>query len=189
MAKSHYLEKDRLANLIAAIQILGVSDRSSGTLNRWVAELEASEELTPEQLNSSPIKFAERKKWSTVFEQHPGFLKTYSLRGETRMLLRRRYAQSANFAPKNGAAAASPETKDSEDAIASKPLTADQIEVLINTAIELHGREAAADRGPERFRPFLMATLGAVLGTLAGGAIIVFLSMMQAVPHTVRLFD
>jgi len=34
-----------------------------------------------------------------------------------------------------------------------------------------------------------MATLGAVLGTLAGGAIIVILSMMQAVPHTVRLFD
>jgi hypothetical protein len=192
MAKSHYLEKDRLANVIAAIQILGVSDRASGTLNRWVAELEASEELTSEQLNSSPVKFAERKKWSTVFEQHPEFFKTYSLRGETRVLLRMRYAQSANFAPKNGATT-SPETKDkpdsTEDTIASKPLTADQIQVLINTAIELHGREAAADRGPERFRPFLMATLGAVLGTLAGGAIIVILNMMQAVPHTVRLFD
>jgi len=192
MAKSHYLEKDRLANVIAAIQILGVSDRSSGTLNRWVAELEASEELTSEQLNSSPIKFAERKKWSTVFEQHPEFFKTYSLRGETRVLLRMRYAQSANFAPKNGATT-SPETRDKpdsiEDTISNKPLTADQIQVLINTAIELHGREAAADRGPERFRPFLMATLGAVLGTLAGGAIIVILNMIQAVPHTVRLFD
>jgi hypothetical protein len=193
MAKRHYLEKDRLANVIAAIQILGVSDRSSGTLNRWVAELEASEELTSEQLDSSPVKFAERKKWSTVFEQHPEFFKTYPLRGETRVLLRLRYAQSANFVPKNGTATAAPETKDkpdsADDAIASKPLTADQIEVLINTAIELHAREAAADRGPERFRPFLMATLGAVLGTLAGGAIIVVLSMMQAVPHTVRLFD
>jgi hypothetical protein len=30
MAKSHYLEKDRLANAIAAIQILGVSDRLLG---------------------------------------------------------------------------------------------------------------------------------------------------------------
>ena len=193
MAKSHYLEKDRLANVIAAIQILGVSDRSSGTLNRWVAELEASEELTSEQLDSSPIKFAERKKWSTVFEQHPEFFKSYTLRGEPRVLLRLRYAQSANFTPKNGTAAGTPENKDSkpdngEETVASKPLTADQIQLLINTAIELHAREAAADRGPERFRPFLMATLGAVLGTLAGGGIIVMLSLMQGV-HTVRLFD
>jgi len=30
MAKSHHLEKDRLANVIAAIQILGVFDCSSG---------------------------------------------------------------------------------------------------------------------------------------------------------------
>ena len=42
MAKSHYLEKDRLPNLIAAIQIFGVSDLSSGTLNRWVAEPQSS---------------------------------------------------------------------------------------------------------------------------------------------------
>jgi hypothetical protein len=193
MAKSHYLEKDRLANVIAAIQILGVSDRSSGTLNRWVAELEASEELTAEQLNTSPIKFAERKKWSTVFEQHPEFFKTYTLRGEPRVLLRLRYAQSANFMPKNGAASATPEAKpegaEESGSIASKPLTADQIEVLINTAIELHDRAVEADRGPERFRPFLMATIGAVLGTVAGGAIILALSLLQAAPHTVRLFD
>ena len=53
---------------------------------------------------------------------------------------------------------------------------------------ELHARAAAADRGPERFRRFLMDTLGAVLGTVAGGGIIVMLSLMQGV-HTVRLFD
>jgi hypothetical protein len=193
MAKSHYLEKDRLANVLAAIQILGVSDRSSGSLNRWVAELEAREELTSDQLDSSPIKFAERKKWSMLFEQHPEFFKSYTLRGEPRVLLRLRYAQTANFSLKNGAASATPENKDKvvngeEPGIASKPLTADQIQMLINTAIELHARDAAADRGPERFRPFLMATLGAVLGTLAGGGIIVMLSLMQGV-HTVRLFD
>jgi len=39
MAKSPHLEKDRLADVMAAIQILGVSDRSSGTLNRRVAEI------------------------------------------------------------------------------------------------------------------------------------------------------
>src|SRR5437868_13946068 len=94
MAKSHYLEKDRLANLIAAIQAMAVADRPSGTLNRWVAKLEASEELTSEQRDQSPIKFAERKKWQTVFEQHPEFFKTYTLRGEPRVLLRWRYSES-----------------------------------------------------------------------------------------------
>ena len=106
MANSHYLEKDRLAQVIAAIQIMGVSDRPSGTLNRWVAELEASEELTSEQLDQAPIKFAERKKWPTVFEQHPEFFKTYTLRGDLRVLLRWRYADTI----KNGANGAAPGT-------------------------------------------------------------------------------
>lgn len=191
MAKSHYLESDRLANVIAAIQILGVSDRSSGSLNRWVAELEASEELTSDQLDQSPIKFAERKKWQTIFEQHPEFFKTYTLRGESRVLLRWRYAQTI----KDDASGAA-ENKDKADAdnaaekpnTPSKPLSPDQIQVLINTAIEMHAKEAAAERGPERFRPFLMATIGAVLGTLAGGAIIVVLGFMQS-GHATRLFD
>src|SRR5258708_28508741 len=137
MANGYYLEKDRLANLIAAVQAMGVADRPSGTLNRWVAELEASEELTSEQLDQSPIKFAERKKWQTVFEQHPEFFKTYTLRGEPRVLLRWRYSESikteANGAP-NGKNNGDKANKSDDSAAApSKPLNADQIQVLINT--------------------------------------------------------
>src|ERR1700745_2119211 len=162
MAKGHYLEKDRLANVIAAIQAMGVADRPSGTLNRWVAELEASEELTSRQLDQSPIKFAERKKWQTVFEQHPEFFKSYTLRGEPRVLLRWRYAESIK-SEANGAANGkdSAETSESNSAPQSKPLNADQIQVLINTAIELHAKEVAGERPPERFRPLLMAIIGA----------------------------
>lgn len=203
MAKSHYLEKDRLANVIAAIQILGVADRSWGTLHRWVAELEASEELTPDQLDQMPVKFAERKKWSMVFEQHPEFFKVYTVRGEQRVLLRLRYAQAvnANANQKADAFAAlenllakadkekdKPEAAEDKDNGTSKPLTPDQIQLLINTAIQLHDRALEAERPPERFRPFVMATVGAVLGTIAGGAIIVLFGLMQS-PHTVHLFD
>jgi hypothetical protein len=191
MAKSHYLENDRLANVIAAIQAMAVADRPSATLNRWVAELEASEELTSDQLDQSPIKFAERKKWQTVFEQHPEFFKTYTLRGEPRVLLRWRFSESIK-SEANGAA----DGKDSEDkdksgsnaAPTSKPLNADQIQVLINTAIEMHAKEVAGDRPPERFRPLLMAIIGAALGTVAGGSIILLLSLLQSGPAH-RLFD
>ncbi len=185
MAKGHYLEENRLANVIAAIQAMSVADRPSATLNRWVAELEASEELTSEQLDQSPIKFAERKKWQTVFEQHPEFFKTYTLRGESRVLLRWRYSESikAEGNGKNGAA-----KTDDGAAPPSKPLHADQIQVLINTAIEMHAKEVAGERSPDRFRPFLMAVIGAALGTLAGGIVILLLGLLQSGPAH-RLFD
>jgi hypothetical protein len=204
MAKGHYLEADRLANIIAAIQAMGVADRPSGTLNRWVAELEASEELTSNQLDQSPIKFAERKKWQTVFEQHPEFFKTYTLRGEPRVLLRWRYAESIkneangaangkNHADKNQADKNHSDknhTDNSEDgtALPSKPLNADQIQVLINTAIEMHAKEVGGERSPDKFRPLLMATIGAGLGTLAGGIIILLIGLLQNGPAH-RLFD
>ena len=193
MAKGHYLEENRLANVIAAIQAMGVADRPSGTLNRWVAELEASEELTSEQLDQSPIKFAERKKWQTVFEQHPEFFKTYTLRGDPRVLLRWRYSESikteANGAP-NGKNNGDKTASKSDDGAAapSKPLNADQIQVLINTAIEMHAKEVAGERSPDRFRPFLMAVIGAALGTLAGGIVILLLGLLQSGPAH-RLFD
>ena len=189
MAKSHYLENDRLANVIAAIQAMAVADRPSATLNRWVAELEASEELTSEQLDQSPIKFAERKKWQTVFEQHPEFFKTYTLRGEPRVLLRWRFSESIK-SEANGAANGkdSAEKSGSNTAPPSKPLNPDQIQVLINTAIEMHAKEVVGERPPERFRPLLMAIIGAALGTVAGGSIIVLIGLLQSGP-THRLFD
>jgi len=206
MAKGHYLEKDRLANVIAAIQAMGVADRPSGTLNRWVAELEAGEELTSEQLEQPPIKFAERKKWQTVFEQHPEFFKSYTLRGEPRVLLRWRYAESlkseANGAANGKHSQGQDEDNDEQDEPEdkskgkpgsnaeppSKPLTADQIQVLINTAIEMHAKEVAGEQNPDKFRPLYMAVIGAALGTVAGGIIILLIGLIQSGPAH-RLFD
>jgi hypothetical protein len=196
MAKSHYLETDRLPNVIAAIQTMAVAERPSATLNRWVAELEASEELTSDQLDQSPIKFAERKKWQTVFEQHPEFFKTYTLRGEPRVLLRWRFSESIKR-DANGAASGkdsaeknndSAEKKESDAVQAGKPLNADQIQVLINTAIGMHAKEVAGERAPEQFKPLLMAIVGAALGTVAGGLIVLLIALLQSGPAH-RLFD
>jgi hypothetical protein len=192
MAKGHYLEKDRLANVIAAIQILGVSEAASGTLDRWAAELEAPEELTPEQLATTPVRFGDRKKWQAIFEQHPEFFKNYTTRGEQRVSLRWRYAQAVNAPPKPKAQAAEPNALAKPDdeydlsKIPSKPLTPEQMQVLINTAIELHAREVAADRPADRLHTPLMTLVGALLGSVAGGALVVFLSSH---PAMVRIFD
>ena len=193
MANGHYLEKDRLSNVIAAIQLLGVSDQPTGTLNRWVAELEAGEEMTPEQLERTPIKYAERKKWSAVFEQHPEFFKTYSARGEQHVMLRWRYAQSFNANPTKAADSAAEGRKKPDDAeqhaiVRSKPLNADQLQVLINTAIELHDKKVASKRRPNRWPPFLLAAVGAALGTIVGGGAVVLLGWMQMM-RMLPIFD
>jgi hypothetical protein len=194
MPKSYYLESDRLANVIAAIQILGVSDQASATLARWVAELEASEEMTPEQLTLTPIKYGERKKWAAIFEQHPEFFKTYALRGEQHVLLRLRYAQSFNkLNSNNGASADAADQQprkgtNDNPPVVSKPLNPDQIQVLIKTAIDLHAQAAAAERKPDRLSPLVMAGVGAALGTLVGGSAVVLLGWMQ-MTHMIRLFN
>jgi hypothetical protein len=197
MAKSQYLEKDRLANVIAAIQILGVSECASGTLDRWAAELEASEELTPQEIEKTPVRFGDRKKWQTIFEQHPEFFKSYTTRGEPRVALRWRYAQTVNGHGKpDGKSVDAGEPKEEVKAasydltkVPSHPLTADQIQVLINTAIELHGREAAAARPPDRFHTPLFAVVGALLGSIAGGLLVAVLAANSTIPALSRIFD
>jgi hypothetical protein len=190
MPKSRYLESDRLAHVIAAIQILGVSDQTSATLNRWVAELEASEGLTNEHLELTPIKFAERKKWAAVFEQHPEFFKSYTLHGEQHVLLRLRYAQSFNklnsLSKSNAGNEAQTGTDDQAQSNDSKqqasvvgvPLNPEQIQMLIRTAIDLRAQEAAAGRKPD-LSPLLMIGVGAALGTIMGGSAIVLLGWLQ----------
>src|SRR3990172_7721708 len=134
MANNRYLEKDRLAHVIAAIQVLALSDRPTGKLDRWIAELEASEELTSEQIDDLPIKYADRKKWATVFEQHPEFFKSYTLHGEQRVLLRWRYSQALNAGATNVPAAQQSATEKPEHSdivddnrhILSEPLTTDK---------------------------------------------------------------
>ena len=194
MAKSQYLEKDRLAHVIAAIQILGVSDCASGTVDRWAAELEASEELTPKQIEHASVRFVERKKWQTIFEQHPEFFKSYTTRGEPRVALRWRYAQIVNGHGKpNGQAEEGAEAKDESKTnggydltkVPTRPLTADQIQVLIKTAIELHGRETEAARPSDWFRTPLMTVVGALVGSVTGGVIV---AMLAGSSGMVRIF-
>jgi hypothetical protein len=196
MANNRYLEKDRLAHVIAAIQVLALSDRATGKLDRWIAELEASEELTAEQIDDLPIKYADRKKWAAVFEQHPEFFKSYTLHGEQRVLLRWRYSQALNADATNapGAELATTDTPehshiaDDDPQIVSEPLTSDQIQVLIDIAIELHAKEAAAAQQPDYVSPMLMAAIGAVAGTVVGGSAVVLLGWLQ-LAYAARIFD
>jgi hypothetical protein len=138
------------------------------------------------------VRFSDRKKWQTIFEQHPEFFKSYTTRGEPRVVLRWRYAQVVNGHGKSKDTETA-ETKDETKPqgpfdltkLPSRPLSAEQIQVLINTAIELHGREAAAARPPEKYRAPFFAVVGVLLGSIAGGALVALLTASAAS----RIFD
>jgi hypothetical protein len=202
MASSAYLEQDRLAQIIAAIQIMGTSDWPSGSLNRWVSELEAGAQLTPKQLGLTPIHFGERKKWAAVFEQHPEFFKTFTVAGEERVALRWRFSQSVNSNGKapSAAAAAAPSgdgsadvgwtagdkaADDTEHKSDGHPLTPEQISVLMTVAIELHSRAVAEQNILDRFGPALITAVGALIGAVIGGGTV---ALFMWSPLT-RIFD
>ena len=118
MAKSHYLEKDRLANVIAAIQIMAVADRPSGTLNRWVAELEASEELTAEQLDNRPSSLPNARNGRRCSSSTRSSSRPTPCGASLRVLLRWRYAESI----KNGASGnGSPSDDKTKQAMTAEP--------------------------------------------------------------------
>jgi hypothetical protein len=60
--------------------------------------------------------------------------------------------------------------------------------VLINIAIEVYAKELAGEQNPDKFRPLLTAVVGAALGTVAGGIIILLIGLLQSGPAQ-RLFD
>jgi hypothetical protein len=188
MANAGYLEKDRLALVIAAIQIMGVSDRAAGSLNRWINELDASEALPPDRLERLSVHYSDRKKWAAVFDQHPEFFKTYSVKGEPHVALRWRFSQSIKYDPGTETAEfpspIEPGKDDERTRIARQPLTAEQIAVLITTAIELHGHAAGQQQPMQQTRPLLLCAFGALLGAVIGGGLVAMLGWEQ----TIRIF-
>ena len=202
MAGSAYLEKDRLAQIIAAVQIMGTSDWPSGSLNRWVSELEAGAQLTPKQLGLTPIHFGERKKWAAVFEQHPEFFKTFTVAGEERVALRWRFSQSVNSKGKTPAAAATvtpagdkaadvgwtaddKAADDTDHKSDDHPLTPNRFRVLIDRG-DRTAQPCVAERNIlDRFGPALITAVGALIGAAIGGGVV---ALFMWSPLT-RIFD
>jgi hypothetical protein len=203
MANNGYLERDRLAHVIAAIQIMAVAEAPSDSLGRWIGELDAGEAAPDGQRDRQAIHYADRKKWTSVFEEHPEFFKSFTVKGEPHVALRMRLALSKS----NGAEADSGKRGDPEleaggenvdNAPAAEPskraktavppLTPDQIDVLINTAIKLHTVIAGDARTPEEKGGgrWLFSAAGAVVGSIVAGTVMAFMAWS---PAAFQIFD
>lgn len=172
-ANSPYLKRDRLAAVIAAIQVLGTRDWGTGPLEGWVRTLEGVEDVSQaSNVNLDPEAI---RKWRDVFEQHPEFFKLYLTGSELKATLRWRYAFRIDYRPETAeivdAATVEGMGELRYNTVTRKPLSSDQIGVLINTAISLHSGALAEKRENHWFIPAIVAAISGLLtGVLTGTA-------------------
>jgi|ERR1035441_7667477 hypothetical protein len=148
--KSPYLENDsRLAEIIGAIQVMSIYKWASRKSEVWQKSL-------GEPLGAND--------WPTVFKEHPEF---FRFTKDGWVSLRWRHGYLKTFDPTQGRELSETQvaelTPEQRDALTHKPLTTDQTEALIKTALDFHAR-AIAHEQERRWRiPFLFGVLTAVL--------------------------
>lgn len=157
-----YLKSERLADVLAAIQVMASAERPEREIKDWAYELDRDrEELTV-------------ARWTNVFEEHREFFLTYTLPGGggLKAALRWRYTFKT-FDSKTGKEYTPAEmatlTKEQRGLLTTRPLKGDEIQALMNTAIGLHTRalgELAAKRGWIPLIAAVLGFIGAILGVV-----------------------
>ena len=169
---SPYLENHhRLADLITAIQIMGSYKYASRFYNHWAKQLG-----TPLSANN----------WYEIFKAHPEFFRILGSKDKNSayITLRWRYGFDKNYWAEKGVVLSSDDLDKVEEAqegldepitVTKRPLESEQIESLINTAIELHGRAIAYKEEKRWLIPVILTVvatifsfLGAILGAYIG---------------------
>lgn len=159
--RSPYLRDWRLADVIAAITLMGTYPYASLPWQDWADRL-------------GPPKSA--PDWRTVFGEHPEFFRLSAEEAEWASLRLRfgfdrvysvREGRELPFEKRQNIPLESDEYKD----LSRRPLAPDEIEALTKIAIELHAR-AIAQEGERRWlTPLLFGLLGTIVGVVLQAAL------------------
>jgi hypothetical protein len=154
--KSPYLKDNRLPDIVGALQVMGIYPWGGRKGEDWAKSL------------GKPLSATE---WPSLFAQHPEFFRITS---SGWVSLRWRHAYFRTFDPQLGReltpvelSALAPPQKDD---LTFRPLTSDQVEALMKTAIEFHTHAITHEQERRWLSPLLFSLLGAVLAF--AGAII-----------------
>ncbi len=106
-----------------------------------------------------------------IFADHPEF---FRINGEW-ISLRMRHGSERTFSPTLGRDLGKPEVDALSDEdrgnLTRKPLSPEQIETLMKTAIELHARGVAHQQERRWLTPLLFALLGTIVGAVLQAAL------------------
>jgi hypothetical protein len=155
---SPYLKSSsRLADVLAAIQVMGSYPWATRDEAGWQDKLGA-----PLSANA----------WIEIFREHPEF---FRVNEESRITLRWRHGYDKSYHVANQRELTPSElnalSQEERKQVTRKPLTEDQIETLLKTAIELHTRAVAFAQERRWLSPLLFGLLGTILGIVLQAAL------------------
>lgn len=141
---------------------MAASERAEREIENWAYVLDRSRK--PEDVD----------RWVRVFQEHREFFITYHLQGDETLkaALRLRYT-FRTYDSQTGKEYTPIEikslSKEEKDRLTTKPLQAEQLQTLLNTAIELHARTIEQSKESRWWIPVFVAAVsfvGAVLGAM-----------------------
>lgn len=160
MPTSPYLEaSDRLADVIAAIQVLGKYKFYKKDFAGWSYRITGSE--------------ANAAHWERVFREHPEFFRISSDDDKASLVIRRQH-QKLFHVDKNREISKDDYralSRDDKERVSRLPLTSGEIAALVNTAIEMHSRALENEKESRWWLPVLTAVIAGssgIAGTLLG---------------------
>ena len=146
--------KNRLADVIAAIQVMGTYKFYKLDFSGWADRIVGDE--------------SKGEYWRNIFEEHPEFFRLDSKRERASLVWRRNYQKLYDVdkeekISREAYIALSPEQK---KRVSRTPLTNSDISTLVNTAINLHSREMDHKKDSRWWVAGVFGLLGVILGTV-----------------------
>jgi hypothetical protein len=156
--KSPYLRNGwRLADVIAALQVMGSQTISSRLVSKWEEKL------------GQPVS---APSWDIIFREHPEF---FRLTDTNYASLRWRHGLDRIYDPDQKRELSNQEiqalSEQQQDQLSRKPLDASQIESLMKTAVELHSRGIAFEQEKRWLTPLLFGLFGVIVGAVLQAAL------------------
>ncbi|KAB7732002.1 N-carbamoyl-L-amino acid amidohydrolase [Rudanella paleaurantiibacter] len=155
--KNPYLINNRLADVIAAIQVMGTYKFYKLPFDKWADRISGT--------TDSGIY------WKEVFEEHPEFFRLDGNREKASLVWRRQYPKRYHVDQEKKLSQSEYEKlseKDKQERISRVPLTSEDIKALVSTAISLHSRALEEEKESRWWIPLLVSGGGGLLGALLG---------------------
>ena len=150
--QSPYLDFKRLADVIAAIQFLGIYKFYKLKVEDWTDRIGVDPESAQE--------------WMTIFKEHPEFFRVGSSEKKVSLVWRRAYQKRFDVDTERLITREEYRSRDTkaQSRVTRAPLEDAQITTLVRTAIDLHDRAMAHRREARWWIPIAAGFLGIALG-------------------------